>query len=253
MVDLGIALPPGHRLVSVAEQPDLASVGRLWPVFAEFMHHDEVVDRIWPRLFSDWPEHQLVLLATDHSPVAFANSAPLLWDGTDEGLPDGWDEQAERSLDDLDAAPAPNTLGALLIVVDPARQGGQLSGAMLQAMRANARSHGLGAFIACVRPTLKQRYPLQSIEAYAAWTREDGLPFDPWIRLHARLGGRIVRASPSSMTMHGSVADWQEWSGIAFPESGDCVVDGGTSPVHIDRERDEGIYYDQNIWMVHEL
>jgi hypothetical protein len=32
---------------------------------------------------------------------------------------------------------------------------------------------------------LKPSYPRITIEGYAAWTREDGLPFDPWIRLHA--------------------------------------------------------------------
>jgi hypothetical protein len=94
---------------------------------------------------------------------------------------------------------------------------------------------------------------LTSIERYAAWTRDDGLPFDPWIRLHVRLGGRIVRASPQSMTMRGSVGDWEAWTGLAFPESGDYVVPGATGPVAIDRNRDEGIYFDQNVWIVHDL
>ena len=62
-------------------------------------------------------------------------------------------------------------------------------------MRANARLHGLRRLIACVRPTLKDRYPLVPIERYLEWRRDDGLPFDPWIRLHVRLGGRIARAA----------------------------------------------------------
>jgi hypothetical protein len=107
--------------------------------------------------------------------------------------------------------------------------------------------------IACVRPNHKPRYPLTPIERYVAWTRDDGLPFDPWIRLHARLGGRIVRPAPRSMTIRGSVADWESWTGLRFPESGDYVVEGATQPVRIDRERDEGVYFDQNVWMVHAL
>jgi hypothetical protein len=112
---------------------------------------------------------------------------------------------------------------------------------------------GFRAVIACVRPTEKDRYPLTPIERYAAWKRADGLPFDPWIRLHVRLGGRVVRPSPESMTMRGTIADWESWTGLRFPDSGDYVVKGGTSPVRIDVDRDEGVYHDQNVWVVHDL
>jgi hypothetical protein len=39
----------------------------------------------------------------------------------------------------------------------------------------------------------------------------------------------------------------------AFPESGEYVVAGANSPVTIDRERDEGVYFDENVWVVHDL
>jgi hypothetical protein len=124
---------------------------------------------------------------------------------------------------------------------------------MLGAMHAAGRAAGYRAVIACVRPTEKHRYPLTPIERYAEWTRPDGLPFDPWIRLHVRLGGRIVRAAPHSMRIRGSVADWEGWTGLSFPDSGPYVVPTATSPVTIDRERDEGVYFDENVWVVHDL
>lgn len=124
---------------------------------------------------------------------------------------------------------------------------------MLDAMRANARAHGLRAVIACVRPTWKPRYPLTPIERYAAWTRDDGLPFDPWIRIHVRARGRISRPSPASMTITGTVANWEHWTGMAFPESGAYVVTGGCEPVAIDRDADIGTYHDSNVWIVHDL
>ena len=178
---------------------------------------------------------------------------PLAWDGTDEGLPDGWREQVLQSVADLEAGRPMNTLGAMQIVDArrPPRRG--LSGTMVGAMRAAAKAAGYRAVIACVRPTWKDRYPLAPIESYARWTRGDGLPFDPWIRLHARLGGRIVRAAPEAMMVRGSVADWESWTGMAFPESGRYVVPRATQPVVIDRERDEGVYFDQNVWMVHAI
>lgn len=255
MVDFDIRLPAGHRLVSLAEEPGLRHpMGSLnvsvWPTFM-VEGGDAAAARNWDRLFSTWPEFQLCLFDGAGRMVAASNSAPLVWDGTDDGLPEGWDDQFERSAGDADAGRAPNTLGAIQIVVAPDQQGSRLSGVMVDAMRANARRHAYRALIACVRPTMKARYPLTPIERYAAWTRDDGLPFDPWIRLHHRLGGRIVRPSPHSMTYRGTASEWEAWTGMAFPESGDYVVEGAAATVRIDRDADEGVYHDPNVWMVH--
>lgn len=135
----------------------------------------------------------------------------------------------------------------------PARQGEGLAALMVETMRALCRLHGWDRLIACVRPTLKAAYPLVPIDRYARWTRPDGLPFDPWIRLHVRLGGRIVRCAPASMRIEGSVAEWQTWTGMAFPEGGEYVVPGAAATVSIDREADAGIYLDPNVWLVHDL
>jgi hypothetical protein len=40
---------------------------------------------------------------------------------------------------------------------------------------------------------------------------------------------------------------------MRFPESGNYVVPGALQPVEIDRERDEGVYEDPNVWMNHRL
>lgn len=254
-MDLGLELPPGHRLVSLAEAPELRdALGdhqvAVWPAF---MLEDPVANRLWHHLFDDFPGFQVCLLNPAGEIVAGHNAAPLAWDRTDAGLPAGWDDQFERSAADLAAGRTPTALGALQIVVRPDQQGGGLAGLMLTAMRANARAHGLGAVIACVRPTWKERYPLVPIERYMTWRRDDGLPFDPWIRLHVRLGGRLAHAAPHSMTIAGSVADWERWTGMALPESGEYVVPRAGAPVRIDREADRGTYHDPNAWIVHDL
>lgn len=254
-MNLGLELPPGYRLASLAEEPDLRGVlgehqVAVWPAF---MLEDQVADRLWHHLFEEFAAFQVCLLDADGRVVAGHNSAPLAWDGTDAGLPVGWDDQFERSVADRAAGRAPTALGALQIVVRPDRQGAGLSGLMLEAMSANAAARGFGAVIACVRPTWKERYPLTPIERYIAWTRGDGLPFDPWIRVHVRLGGRIVRPSPRSMTIEGSVDEWERWTEMAFPESGTYVVRGGAAPVTIDRASNRGVYHDPNVWIVHAL
>lgn len=133
------------------------------------------------------------------------------------------------------------------------RRGTGLAELMLAAMRANAIANRLGAVIACVRPTIKPLYPLMPIERYAAWTRDDGLPFDPWMRLHVRAGGRVVRPSPQSMTFRHPIGEWESWTGLSFPESGPYVVAGACQPVEIDLEAGIGVYHDPNVWVVHDL
>jgi hypothetical protein len=55
------------------------------------------------------------------------------------------------------------------------------------------------------------------------------------------------------MVVRGTVAEWESWTGLTFPDSGDYVVPTATSPVAIDRNQDEGVYLDQNVWVVHDL
>ena len=255
MVIRSIELPAGHRLVTIAEEPaawrpadEMCSAA--WP---EFMLHDRVADRCWSHLRLDWPHFQLVLLDGDGRVAAAAQAAPLYWDGTDEGLPEGWDAQFNQSVDERAAGRAPNTLGAIQICVAGNRRSGGLSRLMLDAMRGVAGDAGFRAVIACVRPTAKSRYPLMSIDDYAAWCRPDGLPFDPWLRVHARAGGRIVRGSPRSMTIEGTIAEWSKWTGMQFPVSGPYVVEGAVAPVDVDVAGDHAVYYDANVWTVHEL
>ena len=40
---------------------------------------------------------------------------------------------------------------------------------------------------------------------------------------------------------------------MAFPESGEYVIPGGLQPLTIDREVDEGRYYEPNVWLLHDL
>ena len=55
------------------------------------------------------------------------------------------------------------------------------------------------------------------------------------------------------MTVKGTIAQWEEWTGLVFPESGDYVVRGALEPVRIDREADLGTYVEPNVWMLHRL
>ncbi|MGZ4248991.1 MAG: hypothetical protein ACXVUE_11875 [Solirubrobacteraceae bacterium] len=79
-----------------------------------------------------------------------------------------------------------------------------------------------------MRPSLKDRYPITPIEQYVTWTRENGEPFDPWIRIHTRRGGQIVKAIPHSMRITGTVAEWEQWTRMKFPGDGQYTFPAGS-------------------------
>jgi hypothetical protein len=71
------------------------------------------------------------------------------------------------------------------------------------------------------------------------------------MRVHARLGARVLKAEPESLVITGSVDEWERWTGMAFPASGAYVFPQGLAPVSIDRDADLGRYWEPNIWMLH--
>jgi hypothetical protein len=68
-----------------------------------------------------------------------------------------------------------------------------------------------------------------------------------------RLGAEFVAVASASMTIEGTVAGWESWTGMAFPESGAYVVPDALVPVEIDRDADRGLYVEPNVWMRHPL
>ena len=107
--------------------------------------------------------------------------------------------------------------------------------------------------VAPVRPTGKPDYPLASLADYVGWRRSDGTAFDPWIRVHERLGATLVGDAPRSMVVEGSIADWESWTGMRFQQSGDYVVPHAFQPIAFDLEADRAVYVEPNVWMEHAL
>ena len=186
------------------------------------MTHNEPGDRYWERLYTDFPDFQVALVDSDEL-LAESHAIPVPWDGTVGGLPSGWDEGFELGMTSDHARTA---LMAIAISVLPERQGQKLSSRMIQTFTDNARVAGLSSVIAPVRPTWKERYPLIPIERYVEWRREDGSHFDPWIRIHERVGGEILASAPESMTIRAPATEWEEWTGMSFPDDGEYVFPG---------------------------
>jgi hypothetical protein len=136
-------------------------------------------------------------------------------------------------------------------VVHPAHKGGSAAETLIRSLIDTALDHNLLKVLAPVRPTLKHLYPLLSIEDYANWVRSDGLPWDPWLRLHVRIGGKIIGFAQKAQTMTGTAAQWEDWTSLEFPVSGDYIIANGMAPLHMEKTADVGIYVEPNVWVRH--
>lgn len=244
---------PGESVITIAQRPDLRDAVRevqagTWP---EFLTHDRVWERHERLLYEAAPEYQFVLVDNDGTPLAQGNCIPFEWDGDPAHLPDGIDGVLPAAASMFEAGRAPTAVSALQIVVRRDLRGRGLSTRCIAAMGDIAQDHGLTSLVAPVRPTLKHRYPLTPLARYARWRRADGELFDPWLRVHERAGAAAIGVCAGSMTITGTIADWEAWTRMAFPESGPYVVPDALVPVDIDVENDIGIYVEPNFWMHH--
>jgi len=215
------------------------------------MFHDPVSNTLWGELFTCFPEFQQTLFINGQ-PAAVVNALPLEWKASPEDLPDeGWDWAFQKGVEDHRQKRTPHLLCGLQIAVAEEFQGQGLSTFLVQAMKETARDHSLKALIIPVRPTWKNRYPLIPMDDYIRWTRDDGFPYDPWLRIHVKAGGIILKPCPRAMTIPGTVAQWEEWTQLRFLQSGDYIIPGALVPVKIDVEQDLGLYVEPNVWVVH--
>jgi GNAT superfamily N-acetyltransferase len=239
-------------IVTTADRHDLDDQARdafraVWP---EFIFHDPISSEHIVRVETYFPQYD-VLLLDDGQVVAGGWGVPLRWDGTPSTLPDGYDGALISAITGQENSVSADTLCIMAAAVKADQQGRGLAGKALAALRDRAAAAGLERVIAPVRPALKSRYPLTPMENFARWTRSDGLHIDAWIRTHQRLGASILGAAPRSMTITGTVPEWEDWAAMAFPETGQYVVPDALDLVAIDRERDHGTYAETNLWMRH--
>ena len=219
--------------------------------FPAFVTADREVKRSIGRVREDFAALNLMLVDQGDRPVATGWGIPIAWSGHVDTLPATFAGVLDRAVELFDAGEPADTLVICGAVVHPERKGPGAADALLQEQSATAARAGLTRVLAPVRPTRKHLYPLIPIAEYAAWVRADGLPFDPWLRLHVRLGGRVIGIAEEAQTMIGTVAQWQTWTGLALPASGMYVIPQGLSVLAVDTSRDEGVYVEPNIWVRH--
>ncbi len=249
------------ELVTLRARPDLRAqifaepFRSAWP---EFMMHDPTAD-----LYFNEPDFTAVAdtafavidPADPGTAIGRAFAVPFAFGAPGrEQLPDtGWDGVVRWAHEDRNLGRAPTAISAMEITLLPFHRGRGGSAVILRAMAAHARTLGFRELFVPLRPTAKHREPTTPMDEYARRTRPDGLPEDPWLRVHVRAGGGIVKVAPVSMVVTGTVGDWRQWTGLPFGSSGAHAVPGALSPVHISLEHDHGVYVEPNVWVRHNL
>ena len=246
------------KIINICERMDLLDavdemVANHWPAF---MMGTSVNAEYWDRLYQPpFSQYQFIAIHQDNGQekvIGLINAVALPWQGSLDQLPEeGWDRIFTMAMESDDQKQPCQLISALSVTVDQNYRGKNIPQQLILALKEYAEQQGYLGVVVPVRPTLKHLYPLQKFEDYITWVNDQLEPFDPWIRTHWRLGAKIIKIAPKSMTIVHSVAGWHEWTGLQFPQNGYYVIPFGLVPLKIDIIRDIGCYVEPNVWMFH--
>lgn len=245
------------EFVTIAERPDLFRYVTSFPddTVAEFLYQDPVSTTLFVALIERHPEFTVMAVDPEvAAPVGMTCTMPFTGSPDGELPPGGYDAVLLTAAADAVAGRRGDRVAALFAVVRPELRGTGLSLRLMTVACDNSARLGYAELVVPARPTRKHEHPHMSMHEYAAWTRpDDGLPADPWLRVHVRAGGEIVGVAPSSMTITGTLDEWRAWTGLPFTDSGPVDVPGGFVPVQCDAVAGVASYVEPNVWVRHRL
>lgn len=241
-----------YRIINDKEQLNiLENISQLrkqvWPDFIR------VSDDIIFKIYELYPEFQISLLDDNGELIGIANSIPITWkkplselsnDGVGWVINAGIHEQPDIGL--------ANVLCAISITVSENYRNKGISKILLKNLKDISHKNNFDFLIVPVRPSLKSLYPLTPIDKYIGWKNKEGLTFDPWMRIHAALGARVLNICHRSACITASIEQWEQWTGMKFPDDGAYVIKGALSPINIDCASNLGTYVEPNVWVYYQ-
>jgi GNAT superfamily N-acetyltransferase len=171
------------------------------------------------------------------------------WDGAASTLPSGgWTAMVLRAREGFETKPMYASAVGASVLKEYRAHG--VAEQLLVALRDQALKLGYKGLIAPVRPSSQFRMPHLHISEYAMVRLADNQHFDPWVRTHERVGGRIVGTTENSMVCSAPIESWERWTRMKLPKEGLVLIPGSTG--WLDLHEGTGVLAEDSIWVLHE-
>jgi hypothetical protein len=193
-----------YRVVTDARRPDLidAMLALGASPWPDFLlGHDEVVNSRWDQLYERLPDYQFALTGPDRDDLLASATA----------CPSAGTATSRRC------------------------RPGALTPSSRTASRTGSRASS------CRAPHGEAPLPADPDGAVRHLATCRRLALRPLAANHERVGGAGAGVALAAMTIRGSVAEWEAWTGLQMPGTGPYLVPGGLVPVEIDRDEDVAV------------
>ncbi len=189
--------------------------------FPNFITADREVKKYIGRVRECFPQLDVMLVDESDEPVATGWGVPISWSEETDDLPTSFADVLCRSVEIHETLADADTFVICGGVVHPERKGSGVAGELITALCAIGETHGLTRVVAPVRPTRKHLYP------------------------------QVIAMAPAAQVMTGTVSEWEAWTDLAMPVSGEYVIPQGMSVLRVERDADLGTYVEPNVWLRH--
>ncbi|MBA4387547.1 MAG: hypothetical protein C0404_06170 [Verrucomicrobia bacterium] len=241
------AMPALNRLL------DMYKPSRKFPDMSHF--------RLGPNMFEKIPLDWIIFSNADGgSLIGHGVTTRLHWDLNPGHRPDGWQDAVRVSYQNSHVdLKEPNSLVGLFICIEESSRKHGWAGNLIGEMKAIGRRNKMAALIIPLRPPTRyqKEYAEMPMAEFAALKREDGQYKDHWIRLHVRLGAKVIGISSTSHQHAMSLKDYYTMiSPAPVIRSGYTLVqqrDGGWYNVYVDLEREFALINQGCVWVQHPL
>ncbi len=211
---------------------------------AHHEHYDELLER--------FPEYHLCMIDLQSGElVATGMCVPLHVPELADLPREGWDWVVDTASNRN--AKRANTVSALSISVPEQHRHRGLARDMINTMRALAAMHDFSRVIAPVRPSAKSRHPFVPMDQYVDWRDERGRIYDPWLRSHVAVGGKVISVCDRSMVVEQPIEFWRPWTWGNLDQAGSVPFKGALVPLEVDIASGVGRYVEPNVWVRHDV
>jgi len=209
-----------------------------------------------PRIISSFSEYVLLAYGSEIKDELMAYAVAIPFKGPEDinDLPDsGYDGVLHDAFVGLDKKIKPSMLCAISITVDPKFRGLNLSVIMAKSLTKLTKDNGFKNLVVPIRPPGKANEIEMDMMEYAKKLQLDGEPFDYWIRLHYKLGARIIKICYNSMVMSYDIGTWEKITGLKFTETKNYIIPDALAPLEVQYEKNIATMHEPNVWMRYEL